>query len=334
MRLTKRRKIVVVTGGTAGVGRAVAEEFASHLFDVALVARDDARLNDVAIGIRTRYGVRVFSVACDVANAADLEQAAKSIEANLGGIDVWVNSAMATVFSPVSKLTAEEIHRGTQVTYLGQVNGMLAALGVMRRRDAGTIINIGSALAYRAVPLQSIYCGAKFAIRGFTESLRSELLRERSAIQLTMVHLPAVNTPQFDWSLNRIGFKARPVAPVYQPEVAARAVWFAAKHHRREVWVGWSTVKTILANWLAPSILDRYLSKAGYDGQISDERIPAGYQTNLRSAVPGGFEAHGRFDDESRTSALLFTNRHRAAAISAACIATAIASAWWINRRR
>ena len=212
-------KVAVITGAGAGVGRATADEFARQGFDVALLSRDPARLERAAEELR-RYGVRALPIPTDVADAAAVEAAADRAEAELGPIDVWVNVAMATVFSPVAKLTAEEIERGTRVTYLGQVHGMMSALKRMRVRNRGTIVNVGSALAYRSVPLQSIYCGAKAAIRGFTDSLRSEIIHDKLDVHLTMVDLPAVNTPQFDWALNKMGRKAKPVAPIFEPEVA------------------------------------------------------------------------------------------------------------------
>ena len=212
-------KVAVITGAGAGVGRATADEFARQGFDVALLSRDPARLERAAEELR-RYGVRALPIPTDVADAAAVEAAADRAEAELGPIDVWVNVAMATVFSPVAKLTAEEVERGTKVTYLGQVHGMMSALKRMRVRNRGTIVNVGSALAYRSVPLQSIYCGAKAAIRGFTDSLRSEIIHDKLDVHLTMVDLPAINTPQFDWALNKMGRKAKPVAPIFEPESA------------------------------------------------------------------------------------------------------------------
>ncbi|MDR5752887.1 MULTISPECIES: SDR family oxidoreductase [unclassified Caballeronia] len=305
-------KIAVVTGGGAGVGRATAEEFARHGYDVALLSREPERLKHAAACIESTHGVRVVAVPTDVADARAVEDAATHIEDVLGPIDVWVNVAMATVFAPVSSLTPEEIERGTKVTYLGQVHGMMAALSRMRRRDRGTIVNVGSALGYRSVPLQSIYCGAKFAIRGFTDSLRSEIIHDRLKVHLTMVDLPAVNTPQFEWSVNKMGKRARPVAPIYQPEVAARAIYFAATHRRRQVWVGFSTVKAILANRIAPALIDRYLARSGYSGQLTDEPVRADAPQNLFEPVPGDFAAHGRFDGEARRRSWeMFTDRHR-----------------------
>ena len=274
-------KIVVVTGASAGVGRATIEEFAKQGYDVALLARDPDRLERAAAELRSAYGVRTLAIPTDVADAEAVEAAATRVEAEMGPIDVWVNVAMATVFAPVSDLTAEEVERGTRVTYLGQVHGMMAALSRMRIRDHGTIVNVGSALAYRSVPLQSVYCGAKAAIRGFTDSLRSEIIHDKLNVHLTTVDLPAVNTPQFDWALNKMGKKAKPVAPIFQPEVPARAIFFAATHRRREVWVGFPTVKAILANRIAPGLIDHYLASAGYKGQLTDETLRADAPANL-----------------------------------------------------
>jgi short-subunit dehydrogenase len=331
----KHKGVVVITGASAGVGRASASEFARQGYDVGLIAREPQRLERAASEISGTYGVRALALPADVADADAIQQAAERVNRELGGIDIWVNVAMATAFAPVSALGARDIERGTQVTYLGQVNGMLAALRLMRERGQGTIVNVGSALGYRSVPLQSIYCGAKFAVRGFTDSLRSELLHDRLDIHLTMVDLPAVNTPQFDWALNRTGRRPRPVAPVFQPEVAARAIYFAATHRRRQVWVGWSTVKAILANRIAPALLDRYLARAGYDGQLSDEPVPADAPANLYEPVPGDYGAHGRFDDEARAHSWeMFTDRHRNAVYGGAALALAGGVAWLLKRKR
>ena len=306
-------RIVVVTGAGAGVGRATVEAFARAGYDVALLSRDPDRLARAAAELG-RYGGRTLAIPTDVADADAVEAAAERVERELGPIDVWVNVAMATVFAPVSKLTAEEVERGTKVTYLGQVHGMMSALKRMRTRNRGTIINVGSALAYRSIPLQSIYCGAKFAIRGFTDALRSEIIHDGLDIHLTMVDLPAVNTPQFDWALNKTGHKAKPVAPIFQPEVPARAILFAATHHRRDIWVGFPTVKAILANRIAPSLIDRYLASSGYSGQLSEQRLPPDAPSNLYKPVPGPYGAHGRFDSRARTGSWeMFTDRHRTA---------------------
>ncbi len=291
--------VVVVTGAGAGVGRATAREFARAGYDVGLISRNAERLEAAAGEVRA-LGMRACVATADVADAGAVEAAADTIEGSLGPIDVWVNNAMATVFSPVSRSDPAEFKRGTEVTYLGTVHGTMAALKRMRLRNQGTIINVGSALAYRSVPLQAIYCGAKSAIRGFTDALRSELLHDKSRIKLTMVHLPAINTPQFDWALNKMGRRAQPVAPIYQPEVPARAIVFAAHHHRREIWVGFSTVLAIMANRIAPSFADWYLARTGYSGQLTDQREPPEAPANLYQTVAGAFAAHGRFDAKAR----------------------------------
>ena len=317
-------KVVVITGASAGVGRATAAEFARQGYDVALLAREPARLEAAAADLRSAHGVRTLAIPTDVADADAVEAAADRAEAELGPIDVWVNVAMATVFAPVSKLTAAEVERGTMVTYLGQVHGMMAALSRMRTRNRGTIVNVGSALAYRSVPLQAIYCGAKSAIRGFTDSLRSEIIHDKLAVHLTTVDLPAVNTPQFDWAMNKMGRKAKPVAPIFEPEVPARAIFFAATHKRREVWVGFPTVKAILANRIAPSLVDKYLASAGYTGQLSNEALPPDAPANLFKPVPGDYGAHGRFDSRSRTGSWeMFTDRHKMAFWAAAGVGLA-----------
>ena len=306
-------RVAVVTGAGAGVGRAVVDEFARNGYDVALLSRDRNRVERAAEQAR-RFGVRTLALPTDVADADAVEAAATRVEAELGPIDVWVNVAMATVFAPVSKLTAAEIERGTKVTYLGQVHGMMAALRRMRVRNKGAIVNVGSALAYRSVPLQSIYCGGKAAIRGFTDSLRSEVIHDKLKIHIAMVDLPAVNTPQFDWAMNKMGVKAQPVAPIYQPEVPARAIYFAATHKRRDVWVGFPTVKAILANRIAPGLIDRYLAKAGYKGQLTHDKLSADPPANLFEPVPGDYAAHGRFDKQARLGSWeMFTDRYRIA---------------------
>ena len=314
-------KIVVITGAGAGIGRAAATEFARRGCDIALLSRDPERLQRAAAELRA-MGVRALPIPTDVADAAAVEAAADQVERDLGPIDVWVNVAMATVFAPVSKLTPEEILRGTQVTYLGQVHGILAALKRMRTRNHGSIVCVGSALAYRSVPLQSIYCGAKSAIRGFVDSLRSEIVHDKLNVTLSMVDLPAVNTPQFDWSLNKMGRRAQPVPPIYQPEVPARAIVFAAFHPRRQISVGLPTVLAIAANRIAPGLLDRYLAKSGYSGQLTDQPIPADAPANLFHPVPGDYGAHGRFDRRRpRTRSWeMFTTGHRAAFWTGAAI--------------
>ncbi len=304
-------KIVVITGAGAGVGRAAATEFARHGCDLALLSRDADRLERAARELR-EFGVRVLPIPTDVADAAAVDRAAEQVERELGPIDVWVNVAMATVFAPVHQLTADEVQRATAVTYLGQVHGIMAALRYMRPRNRGSIVCVGSALAYRSVPLQSVYCGAKFAIRGFVDSLRSELYHDRIRVRLTEVDLPAVNTPQFDWARNKTGRRAQPVPPIFQPEVAARAIRFGAFHPRRQIWVGFPTVKAILANRIAPTLIDRYLAKSGYSGQLTDVPADPKAPGNLFEPVPGHFGAHGRFDHRARRESWeVFTSRHR-----------------------
>ncbi len=304
-------KIVVITGAGAGVGRATVTEFARAGYDVALLSRDPDRLERAADDAR-RFGVRALPISTDVADANAVESAADRVEAELGPIDVWVNVAFSTVFSAVADLTPEEVLRGTEVTYLGQVYGMMAALKRMRTRKRGSIVNVGSALTYRSVPLQAVYCGAKAAIRGFTDSLRSEIIHDKLDIHICMVDLPAVNTPQFDWAVNKLGFMAQPVPPIYQPEVPARAVYFGATHRRREIWVGWPTVQAIWANRIAPAFADRYLAKYGYTSQTTNQKLPPDYKGNLWEPVKGDYGAHGRFDAKSRTGSFeMFTDRHR-----------------------
>lgn len=313
-------KIVVITGAGAGVGRAAATEFARNGCDVALLSRDPDRLDHAAAELR-RFGVRALPIPTDVADAAAVEAAADRVERELGPIDVWVNVAMATVFAPVHKLTAEEFQRGTAVTYLGQVHGTMAALKHMRPRNRGSIVSVGSALAYRSVPLQSVYCGAKFAIRGFLDSLRSELYHDNINVTLTAVDLPAVNTPQFDWARNKMGKKAQPVPPIYQPEVPARAIYFGAFHPRRQIWVGFPTIKAILANRIAPGLIDRYLARFGYSGQLTAEPADENAPGNLFEPVSGAYGAHGRFDDQAKARSWeMFTSRHRNAMWAAVAI--------------
>ena len=325
-------KVVVITGASAGVGRATAELFASRGWKVGLLARGEERLAEAVEAVRA-HGVRAVAIPTDVADPEAVERAAERVEYELGPIDVWVNNAMATVFAPVEKITPDEFRRGTEVTYLGQVHGTLAALKRMRRRNRGTIVNVGSALAYRAIPLQSVYCAAKYAVRGFTDSLRTEIIHDRLRVHLTMVHLPAVNTPQFDWALNKMDKRPQPVPPIFQPEVPARAIFFAATHRRREVWVGMPTVKAILANKIAPGLLDRYLARAGYEGQLTDEPKPADAPANLFAPAKGSWGAHGRFDSRaSEISGEAIIDRHRSTlAFGLAGVAGLV---WLLSRER
>lgn len=328
-------KIVVVTGARAGVGRAVAEEFARNGWDVGLLARHQSRLEQASRDIAQHYGVRTLAAATDVADANAVDAAAERVERELGPIDAWVNVAMATIFAPVSDISPDEIRRATEVTYLGQVYGTMSALRRMRARGRGTIVNVGSALAYRSVPLQAAYCGAKAAIRGFTDFLRSELIYDKLDIHLTAVDLPAVNTPQFDWALNKTGQQAQPVPPIFQPEVAARAIYFAATHRRRELWVGFPTVRAILGNRIAPGLLDRFLARAGYKGQLELQPRPADAPSNLFEPVDGDFRAHGRFDNRARSySWQFFASRHRDVLLAGLFGLSAVAAANLLSRLR
>lgn len=316
--------VVVVTGGSAGVGRATVEAFARDGWNVGIIARGQERLDRASAAVRS-FGRNACAVSADVADADAIEQAAARIEGELGPIDVWVNNAMATVFSPVDKLTPAEFQRGTQVTYLGQVHGTMTALRRMRERNRGTIVNVGSALSYRAVPLQSVYCGAKYAVRGFTDALRSEIFHDRLNVHLTMVHLAAMNTPQFDWGLNKMPERPQPVPPIFEPEVAARAILFAATHHRREIWVGFPTVRAIIANKIAPGLLDRYLARVGYSGQLTAEPTPPDAPANLFAPAEGDWGAHGRFDSRARdVSWELWTSRHRSVLMATLLILSGI----------
>lgn len=291
-------RVVVITGASAGVGRATASAFAAAGTSLGLLARGRDGLDAAAREVEAR-GARALTALTDVADADAVEAAAIRIEDELGPIDVWVNCAMATIFAPFEQLTPVEYRRATEVSYLGYVWCTMAALKRMRPRNRGTIVQVGSALAYRAIPLQSPYCGAKFAIRGFTDSIRSELRHDRSAVHITMVQLSAVNTPQFDWGRNKMQRRPQPVPPIFQPEVAAEAIVFAASARRREVWVGGPAFKAILANKLVPGLLDRVLAKSGYVGQLADEPAPTHARDNLFEPVPGDPGTHGRFDDRA-----------------------------------
>jgi short-subunit dehydrogenase len=296
---TRSDRTVVVTGASAGLGRAIALEFAKQGDRVALLARDPGRLKEAADEVEQAGGT-ALAVPTDVADWHAVGDAAARVARELGPVDVWVNNAMASVFGPFTSLSVPEFTRATAVTYLGFVHGTKAALDSMLERDRGVIVQVGSALAYRAIPLQSAYCGAKHAIVGFTTSLRTELRHQGSGVQVTMVHMPALNTPQFDWVRSYLGRKPQPVAPIYQPEVGARTVRYAAEHPRRRAYyVGLSTSLTVTANKFVPALLDRYLARTGFDSQQSDEADSADRPDNLYEPVPGGFAAHGRFDDRA-----------------------------------
>lgn len=326
-------KVVVVTGASAGVGRAVARMFAGEGASVALIARGRDGLEGARRDVEERGG-RALVIEADVADANAMEAAAARTEAELGPIDVWVNNAMVSVLSPVREMTADEFRRVTEVTYLGVVNGTLAALKRMLPRDRGVIVQVGSTLAYRGIPLQSAYCAAKHAIQGFHESLRCELLHDKSNVAVTMVHLPAINTPQFRWVRSRMPRKSQPFGTIYQPEVAARAIVWASEHPRRELNVGGGTTRAIVANSFFPGLLDRYLGRIGYDGQQGDEPEEPGRRDNLYEPLPGDAGAHGVFDDRATDrSPHLWSNTHRGL-IGGAVGVLAIAGLAALLRRR
>jgi short-subunit dehydrogenase len=294
---------VVITGASAGVGRATARAFAASHARIGLLARGTDGLNAAAAEVR-QAGGEALVLPLDVADADAVESAAQAVERQFGPIDIWINCAMATIFARVGEIAPEEFRRATEVTYLGTVYGTMAALRHMRPRNRGSIVQVGSALAYRSIPLQSAYCGAKHAIRGFTDSLRSELLHDKSGIHITMVQMPALNTPQFDWARNKTGRRPQPMPPIFQPEVAAEAIVYAAHARRREVFVGGPTVEAILANKLAPGLLDRFLARRGYSGQLTQTPEEPGRPDNLFSPVAGDHGAHGRFDRQAKRRSL------------------------------
>jgi short-subunit dehydrogenase len=312
MKRGKTKQVVVVTGASAGVGRATAHAFARRGASVGLLARGQAGLDAAAAEVET-LGGQALVLPTDVASAEQVEAAADAIEERFGAIDVWVNDAMATVFAPFTEITIEEFTRATEVTYLGTVYGTMAALKRMIPRNRGAIVQVGSALAYRAIPLQSAYCGAKFAIRGFTDSLRTELLHDHCRVWITMVQLPAANTPQFNWCRSKLRNHPQPVAPIYQPEVPAEAVYWAAHHRRREITVGGSAVMAIVGNKLAPRFADWYLARTGYESQqIATLPIDPDRPNNLFEPVPNLAATHGMFDDRAHSrSYQLWATTHR-----------------------
>jgi NAD(P)-dependent dehydrogenase (short-subunit alcohol dehydrogenase family) len=311
--MKEEAKVVVITGASAGVGRALARKFAQDGARIALLARGLDGLEGTRKDVEERGGTALV-ISVDVADAEKIEAAAEQIEHELGAIDIWINNAMTSVFSPVNEMTPEEFRRVTEVTYLGCVHGTLVALKRMRERDCGVIVQVGSALAYRGIPLQAAYCAAKHAVQGFTESLRCELLHDKSQVRLIMVQLPALNTPQFGWVKSRLPRKAQPVPPIFQPEVAADAIYFAAHHpRRREFYLGWPTVKAIVADKIASGLLDRILARMGYDSQQYDGAEDPNRAHNLWAPVPGDHGAHGDFDARAKSwSAQWWLNQHRA----------------------
>jgi short-subunit dehydrogenase len=312
MSISTKPRVIVVTGAAAGVGRATAEMFAktegAHL---GLIARSQQGLESAQRAVE-HLGGKAIIIPCDVTDADGIEAAAERVERELGPIDVWVNVAMTSVFSFIRETTPAEFKRVTDVCYLGYVNGTLAALKRMLPRNHGQIIQVGSALAYRGIPLQAAYCASKHAIQGFMDSLRAELIYEKSNVVATMVQMPALNTPQFDWCKSRLPYKAQPVPPIYQPEVAAKAIIYASKSKRREIYVGLSTVIAIVGNKLFPRLGDYYLGKTGVQGQQTEELEDANKPYNLYEPVGGDPGAHGRFDSRARHfSPQLWTDMHR-----------------------
>jgi NADP-dependent 3-hydroxy acid dehydrogenase YdfG len=302
--LELHNRVVVVTGASAGVGRAIVHRFARAGAALGLIARDRAALAEVKAEVE-RFGGMAIVAPADVADADQVFAAAEQVGRALGRIDVWVNAAMVTMFSPLSRMTAEEFRRVTEVTYLGFVHGTMAALRNMQPRNQGTIIQIGSALAYRGIPLQSAYCGAKHAIRGFTDSLRAELIHDGSRIDVVVIDLPAVNTPQFDWARTHLTREPRPVGTVFQPEAIADIVLKAVLRPRREYWIGWSTLKVILGNIVLPGWLDRYLARVAVAGQERKAVVRPGRRDNLFEPVHELHRIQGSFGEEAKTSPIV-----------------------------
>ena len=328
-------KIAVVTGGSAGVGRATVRALAERGYDVAVLARGRAGLEGAAADVRTRGG-RGLAIECDVADHDAVESAADRVEHELGEVDVWVNVAFVGALAFFWDTTPEEYRRMTDVTYMGQVNGTRAALRRMRPRDRGVIVNVGSAMAFRSIPLQSAYCGAKHAVKGFTESVMTELKHEKSSVRICMLQLPGLNTPQFDWNLNKMPDHPMPVPPVFQPELPARAIAFLAEHPRRQMWVGISTAYTIIGERLAPWLADLYLARTGVDSQQINADLPH-HGSNVFEArdVEADRGAHGPFDEQAHDSdPVLWLSLHRRAVASGMAAAGVVAAGLLTRVRR
>ncbi|KNC90383.1 SDR family oxidoreductase [Trabulsiella odontotermitis] len=315
--------VVVITGGSAGAGKATALRFADAGYDIAVIARGDAGLEATRVACESR-GARVQVISADVTDADAVTQAAREVENTLGEITVWVNNAMCAVLAPFEKMRHDEFRRVTEVTYFGFVNGTRAALEVMTPRNRGVIIQVGSALAYRSIPLQSAYCGAKAAIRGFTDAVRTELMHENSDVQITMVQLPGMNTPQFEWARNKMGFAMQPVPPVYQPEVAAEAIYSVTQRPVRELWVGKSTLQSIVGQFLFPRFLDRLMVKKAWEGQLTVEPHFDSHDDNLFTPLQGHHQAHGRFSEGARNRALNVSSDLPGKALSCAAVLTGV----------
>jgi short-subunit dehydrogenase len=311
MRKRNQPEVVVVTGASAGVGRATVRRFAREGAHIGLLARGVERLEATRREVE-EMGGRALVLPTDIGRCDDVEAAAREVEECFGPIDIWINNAMVSVFSPFKEMSPAEFRRVTEVTYLGTVYGTMSALRRMLPRNRGCIVQVGSALAYRSIPLQSAYCGGKHAIRGFTNSIRSELIHDGSDVHITMVQLPAVNTPQFEWEKSRLPNKPQPVPPIYQPEVPAEAIYWAAHNKRRELFVGVSSVKAIIGNKFFPGWLDHYLADKAYSGQQTDEPKDPDQPHNLWEPVAGDFAAHGKFDSKSRGfSPQFWASKHR-----------------------
>lgn len=325
-------RCVAITGASAGVGRATAIAFARRGWRVGLMARGIDGLEGARRDVEQAGGV-ALAIPTDVADHAQVDAAAERIERELGPIDVWVNNAMATIYCEADRIAPEDFERTTRVTFLGSVWGAQAALKRMKPRNRGTIVQVGSALAYRSIPLQAPYCAAKSAIRGFIDSLRCELLHQRCDVHLTMVQLAAFNTPQFDWGKTCFDRQPQPVPPIYQPEIAAEAIVWAAQHRRRELWVGMPAVTAIVSARIAPGIGDRWLARHGYASQMTDEPLPAGRQDNLHQPVPGDHGAHGRFDASAHRGSLqVWVSTHRRTTLALAALPAGLL--WWLRARR
>jgi NAD(P)-dependent dehydrogenase (short-subunit alcohol dehydrogenase family) len=331
---TKNSKpeVVMITGASAGIGRATAQAFAKRGAHIGLLARGREGLEGAKRDVE-KLGGRGLVLVADVADDKAVEAAAEKLEVEFGPIDIWINDAMASVFSPIIEMTPDEYRRVTDVTYLGYVWGTMAALRRMRPRNRGVIIHVGSALAYRGIPLQSAYCAAKHAIQGFTDSLRCELIHDKKDIHVCIVEMPAVNTPQFGWVKSRLPNKAQPVPPIFQPEVAARAIVFAATHKRREIYVGLPTVEAIVVNKIAPGLLDKYLAKTCFKAQQTDEPKNPGQPDNLFAPVEHDFGAHGTFDSRAKNfSVELWLDKNRGMVFAIMLILAAVSVAVLICR--
>jgi short-subunit dehydrogenase len=329
----KTKKVVVITGASAGVGRATVREFARQGADIALIARGVEGLEEAKKEVET-FGGKALVLPIDIADANAVEYAAEETEKQLGPIDVWVNNAMNSVFSPVKEMLPEEYRRVTDVTYLGQVFGTLAALKRMTPRNKGSIVFVGSALAYRGIPLQSAYCAAKHAVEGFYDSLRTEILHDKLNIKTCMVQLPAMNTTQFGFVKSRLPNKPMPMGTIYEPEIAAKAIVYASEHNRREIYVGYPTLKAILGNKIAPEYADKVLAKQGYDSQMTDEPVAEDRKNNLWEPIPGDHGAHGPFGNKAlKFSLQTWLTLHPGVVSSASALTAGLISFLFVRNR-